>query len=87
MKDTEEYCNSFMWHTLYYLLVMFFLPNVRLLPEGGIQVTKKIRPITQAALANPENENGREKTVYNCGRNGIYPIRFHPYLHGCTLMF
>jgi hypothetical protein len=24
-----------------------------------------------------KNENGREKTVYDCGRNGIHPVRFH----------
>jgi hypothetical protein len=28
-----------------------------------------------------KNENGREKTVYGCGRNGIHPVRFHPWHH------
>jgi hypothetical protein len=29
-----------------------------------------------------KNENGREKTVYGCERNGIHPVRFHPWMQG-----
>jgi hypothetical protein len=37
------------------------------------------RPVFGPVSVYPrKNENGREKMVYGCGRNGIHPVRFHP---------
>jgi len=39
-----------------------------------------IRPVFGPVSVYPvKNKNERENTVYGCGRNGIYPVRFQLY--------